>query len=65
MDLAEICRAVGYSLLLAGFLFIARWWVETKGKDRTSRDRRIAFVLIGASMVCTLLAILFGQGGGS
>lgn len=65
MGLAEICRVTGQALLLAGFLFIARWWAETKGKDRTSRDRRIAFFLIGASMVCTLLMILLGQDGGS
>lgn len=63
MPVDEVLRAVGYSLLLAGSLFILRWWAETKGQDRTSRDRKIAFVLVGTSMACTLLAILLGQGG--
>jgi drug/metabolite transporter (DMT)-like permease len=61
MPADEILRLAGYSLLLAGFLFIARWWVETRGKDRSSRDRRIALVLVVASMICTLLAMLLGQ----
>ncbi|MGQ1798077.1 hypothetical protein ACT4S5_13205 [Kocuria oceani] len=65
MPADEILRLVGYSLLLAGFLFIVRWWVETRGKDRSSRDRRIALVLVGASMACTLVAVLLGQSGSS
>lgn len=64
MPADEILRLVGYSLLLAGFLFMVRWWVENRGKDRCSRDRRIALVLVGASMACTLLAILLSPGGG-
>lgn len=58
MPVDELLRAVGYSLLLAGFLFLVRWWAETKGQDRTARDRKIALVLIGGSMICTLLAIV-------
>lgn len=64
MPLDEIFRLAGYSLLLAGFLFIARWWAETRGQDKTARDRRIALVLVAASMICTLLAIVLGSGGG-
>ena len=60
MPVDEILRLAGYSLLLAGFLFIIRWWVETRGKDRSSRDRWIALVLVTASMICTLLAVLLG-----
>ncbi|MEX5237900.1 hypothetical protein [Kocuria arenosa] len=63
MSVDEIFRLVGHSLLLAGFLLIIRWWVETRGKDRTSRHRLIALVLIGASMVCTLAALVFSPGG--
>ena len=42
MPADEILRAGGYSLLLAGFLFLVRWWAETKGQDRTARDRKVA-----------------------
>lgn len=58
MPVDEILRLAGYSLLLAGFLFIARWWAESKGKDRTARDRRIAIVLISASLVLTVAAMI-------
>lgn len=63
MPVEEVLRAAGYSLLLAGFLFMIRWWVETRGKDRRARDRVTALVLIGASLICTLLAIALGPGG--
>ena len=62
MPADEVLRAAGYSLLLAGFLFIARWWAETKGKDRTGRDRKIALVLMAASLLCTLVAIMLSPG---
>jgi predicted PurR-regulated permease PerM len=64
MPTDEVLRAVSYSLLLAGFLFMVRWWVETRGKDRKARDRRIAIALLVVSVLCTLLAVLLGQGGG-
>lgn len=60
VPVGEILRVAGYSLLLAGLLFILRWQVETRGKDRTSRDRRIALVLVVASMTCTVAAIILG-----
>jgi hypothetical protein len=43
---------------------MVRWWVETGGKDRTARDRKIALVLIGASLICTLLAVVLTPGDG-
>ncbi|WP_424348389.1 hypothetical protein [Kocuria sp. CH-021] len=62
MPADEVLRAVGHSLLLAGFLFMIRWWVETRGKDRGARDRKIALMLIGASLLCTLVAIMLTPG---
>jgi hypothetical protein len=56
----EILRMAAYSLLLAGFLFMVRWWVETRGNDRTVRDRRIALVLIGASLLLTTAGLVLG-----
>lgn len=64
MPADEILRAVGCSLLLAGFLFMIRWWVETLGKDRGTRDRKVALVLVPASLLCTLVAIVLSPGGG-
>lgn len=64
MPADEILRLAGCSLLLAGFLFILRWWAETRGMDRTSRDRRIAIVLTCASLVLTAAAIVVGAGAG-
>ena len=58
MPADEILRAGGYSLLLAGFLFMIRWWVGTRGKDRGARDRKIALVLVAASLLCTLVAFV-------
>jgi hypothetical protein len=63
MPADELLRAAGYSLLLAGFLFMIRWWVETRGKDRGAGDRRIAIVLVAASLLCTLVAIMLTPGG--
>ncbi|WP_426120362.1 hypothetical protein [Kocuria sp. LHG3120] len=62
MPADEVLRAAGYSLLLAGFLFMIRWWVETRGKDRGARDRKIALVLMAASLLCTLVAIMLSPG---
>ena len=62
MPADEILRAVGYSLLLAGFLFMIRWSVETRGKNRGSRDRKIALVLVAASLLCMLVAIMLTPG---
>ena len=64
MPADEILRLAGCSLLLAGFLFILRWWVETRGEDRTSRDRRIAVVPTSASLALTAAAIVVGAGAG-
>lgn len=64
MPADELLRLAGYSLLLAGFLFMVRWWVETRGKDRTARDRKIAIVLVAASLLCTLLAVVLTPGDG-
>lgn len=63
MPADDVLRAAGYSLLLAGFLFMVRWWVETRGKEWGARDRRIALVLVAASMLCTLAALALGSGG--
>ena len=60
MPADEVLRAAGYSLLLAGFLFMIRWWVETRGKDRGAR--KIALVLMAASLLCTLVAIMLSPG---
>jgi hypothetical protein len=62
MPAEEFLRAAGYSLLLAGFLFLIRWWAETRGKDRGARDRRIAIVLVAASLLCALVAIMLTPG---
>lgn len=64
MPADEILRLGGYSLLLAGFLFMVRCWVKTRGKDRTARDREIAIALLVASVLCTLLAIVLSPGDG-
>lgn len=64
MTADDILRVAGTSLLFAGFLFIVRWWVETRGKDRSSRDRWIAVVLIGASLVVTVVAVVLRRGVG-
>ena len=45
MPADEVLRAAGYSLLLAGFLFMIRWWV-----------------LVAASLLCTLVAIMLTPG---
>ncbi|MFF0903050.1 UNVERIFIED_CONTAM: hypothetical protein RF653_05185 [Kocuria sp. CPCC 205316] len=57
-------RVAGTSLLFAGFLCIVRWWVATRGEDRSSRDRRIAVVLIGASLVVTVVEVVLRRGTG-
>lgn len=62
MPVADTLQAAALSLLLAGFLFVVRWWVETQGKDRASRDRRIAIVLICASLVLTVAGVLLDAG---
>ncbi|MEX5234951.1 hypothetical protein [Kocuria arenosa] len=59
MTADDILRVAGTSLLFAGFLFIVRWWVETRGKDRW-----IAVVLIGASLVVTVVAVVLRRGVG-
>lgn len=64
MPVDEVLRAASYSLLLAGFLFMIRWWVESRGKDRKARDRKTALVLVVAAALCTLLAIVVAPGSG-
>lgn len=51
MTAEQIFRMAGTSLLLAGFLFLVRRWVGTRGTDRTSRDRRLATALIATALV--------------
>ncbi len=58
MPVDEILRAASYSLLLAGFLFMVRWWVETRGMGRIARDRRAA-----AGVFAIAAALLLTAGG--
>lgn len=64
MTAEETFREDGTSLLLAGLMFLVRRRVESRGKDRTSRDRRIAILLSGASPAPTIVGIVLDPGTG-